>query len=113
MDLDNRAYFKFTLVSFSDINFIEYCKISNIIGLLLKRHDHEILEIWYSHICNLFRKILEKNPRIFSKNEYIRMYEKLYKSNSKVHNFLTNYIYYNICNSLVFIPENSFSAYFY
>src|SRR6266498_854655 len=55
-------------------------------------------------IRDLFRKILEENPRIFSKNGFITMYGKLYESDSKVHGHPSNYIYCNVCDSLVFIP---------
>ncbi len=113
MNLDSRVYFKFTSVSFSDINFVEYQRISDAIGLLSKRRDHKTSEIWCSHICDLFRKILKENLRIFFKNRYIRIYEKLYESDSKVHNFLTSYIYCNICDFLVFISKNSFSICLY
>ena len=41
--------------------------------------------MWYSRIRDPFRKILEENPRILSKNGYIEMYGKLYESDSKVH----------------------------
>ena len=57
-------------------------------------------EMWCSHIRNPFRKILGKNPRILSKNEYIIMYGKLYE-NDKVHGLPTNYIYCSVCDSLV------------
>ncbi|CAB4424642.1 unnamed protein product [Rhizophagus irregularis] len=53
-----------------------------------------------------FRKILEENPRILSKNGYITMYGKLYVDD-RIHNRPTNYIYCSVCNSLVFTPANS------
>ncbi|CAB4419703.1 unnamed protein product [Rhizophagus irregularis] len=71
-----------------------------------ERHDHETPEIWYSRIRDPFRKILEENPRILSKNGYITMYGKLYVDD-RIHNHPTNYIYCSICNSLVFTPANS------
>ncbi len=37
------------------------------------------------------------------------MYEKLYE-NDKVHSFPTNYIYCNVCDSLVFIPKTFYST---
>ncbi len=60
--------------------------------------------MWCSYIRNPFRKILEENPRILSKNGFITMYEKLYESDNKVHGYPSNYIYYSVCDSLVFIP---------
>src|SRR2546429_6118604 len=63
--------------------------------------------MWCSRIRDLFRKILEENPRILSKNGYIIMYGKLYE-NDKVHNgYPTDYIYCSVCDSLVFIPGTS------
>ena len=41
IDLDSRAYFKLTSVSLSDVNFVEYRRISDEIGLLSKRRDYE------------------------------------------------------------------------
>ena len=46
--------------------------------------------MWYSYIYDLFKKILEENPEILSKNGYIIICEKLYK-NDKVHTHPTNY----------------------
>jgi len=60
--------------------------------------------MWCSRIRGLFRKILEENSEILSKNGYIRMCGKMYESD-KVHSNPTNYIYCSACNSLVFIPE--------
>src|SRR6266540_5823557 len=68
--------------------------------------------MWCSHIHGLFRKILEENPRILSKNGYIIMREKLYE-NDKVNALLTDYIYCSICDSLVFIPGGNYSAHLY
>src|SRR6266536_3989100 len=101
MDLDSRTYSKLVRVSYSDLNFKEYRRI----GPLAGRYDHETPEMWCSRIRDPFRKILEENPRILSKNRFITMYGKLYESDSKVHDHLSNYIYCSICNSLVFIPR--------
>ena len=64
--------------------------------------------MWCSRICNPFRKILEENPKILSKNGYIIMYRKLYE-NDKVHTNRTNYIYCSVCDSLVFISGTFYS----
>ncbi len=105
MDLDNRTYYKLVRVSYSNLNFKEYRKIVDVLDPLTGRYDHETPEMWCSHIRNPFRKILEENPRIFSKNGFITIYEKLYESDSKVHNHPSNYIYCSVCNFLVFILE--------
>jgi hypothetical protein len=65
--------------------------------------------MWYSRIHNSFRKILEKNSQILSKNRYIIMYGKFYDS-FRHYSFPTNYIYCSACDSLVFIPENDYRA---
>src|SRR2546429_3870787 len=63
--------------------------------------------MWCSRIRDLFRKILEENPRILSKNGYIIIYGKLYE-NDKVHNgYPTDYIYCSVCDSLVFIKHGT------
>src|SRR6266498_4369842 len=104
MDLDSRTQYKLVSVGYSDENFEEYRRILEALCPLAGRYDHETSEMWCSRIRNPFRKILEENPRILSKNRFIIMYEKLYESNSKVHEHPSNYIYYSICDSLVFIP---------
>jgi hypothetical protein len=105
MDLDSRAQYKLVSVGLSNENFGEYRRILEALGPLAERQDHETLEMWCSRIRDPFRKILEENPRILSKNGYIIMYGNLYESD-KVHSFPTNYIYCSVCDSLVFIPEN-------
>src|SRR6266542_4409734 len=112
MDLDSRTYSKLNLVSYGDVNFEEYERIVDAIWPLTKRRDYETSEMWCSHIRDPFRKILEENPRILSKNEYIIMREKLYE-NDKVNTLPTNYIYCSVCDSLVFIPGGNYSAHLY
>src|SRR6266498_5523331 len=104
MDLNGRAYSKIFGVSYSDVKFEEYRRIVDAIWPLTKRRDHETPETWCSHIRDPFRKILEENPRILSKNGFITMYGKLYESDSKVHDHPSNYIYCSVYDSLVFIP---------
>ena len=69
------------------------------------QYDHETPEIYYSHIHDLFRKILEENPRIFSKNGYIIMIGKHIESSDRVYGLESNYIYCSVCDSLVFISK--------
>src|SRR5947207_11970306 len=108
MDLDSRTYFKLHHVSYGDGNFEKYGRIVDAIWPLTKRRDHETPEMWCSRIRDSFRKILEENPRILSKNGYIVMCGKLYE-NDKVHNgYPTDYIYCIGCDSLVFIPGNGY-----
>ncbi|UZO21442.1 uncharacterized protein OCT59_013835 [Rhizophagus irregularis] len=106
MDLDSKAYSKLIHAHNSVGSSEEYIRIIVAILPLAERHDHETPEMWCSRICDPFRKILEENPRILSKNGYITMYRKLYVDD-RIHNRPTNYIYCSVCNSLVFTPANS------
>src|SRR3954469_20385055 len=112
MDLDSRAYSKLINENNTYEGFEEYIRILDAILPLTKRRDHKTPEMWCSRIRDPFRKILEDNPRILSKNGYIEMYGKLYE-NDKVHSYPTNYIYCSVYDSLVFIPYTSFSARIY
>uniref|UniRef100_U9SLD5 Uncharacterized protein n=1 Tax=Rhizophagus irregularis (strain DAOM 181602 / DAOM 197198 / MUCL 43194) TaxID=747089 RepID=U9SLD5_RHIID len=106
MDLDSKAYSKLIHAHNSVGGSEEYIRIIVAILPLAERHDHETPEMWCSRIRDPFRKILEENPRILSKNGYITMYGKLYVDD-RIHNRPTNYIYCSVCNSLVFTPANS------
>src|SRR6266536_4304042 len=108
MDLDSRVQYKLVSVGYSDVNFEEYRRILEALCPLGERYDHETPEMWCSRIRDPFRKILEENPRILSKNRYIIMRGKLYENN-KVSTQPTDYIYCSICNSLVFIPVGNYS----
>src|SRR3954447_24811378 len=112
MDLDSRAQYKLVSVGYTDVNFGEYRRILEALCPLGERYDHETPEMWCSQIRDPFRKILEENPRILSRNGYIIMCGKLYE-NDKVHGLPTNYIYCSVCDSLVFISENGCSDYSY
>jgi hypothetical protein len=104
MDLDSRGHSKL-VEEWNSGRDSEYIRILERLGPLTKRYDHETPEMWCSRICDPFRKILEDNPRILSKNGYVTMYGKLYE-NDKVHGYPTNYIYCSVCDSLVFISED-------
>src|SRR3990170_1930634 len=105
MDLDSRAQYKLISVGYSDVNFEEYRRILEALYPLGVRYDHETPEMWCSRIRDPFRKILEENPRILSKNGYIIMCGNLYETSGREHGLRSNYIYCSICDSLVFIPE--------
>ena len=60
-------------------------------------------KMWYSHIRILFKKLLEYNPRFFSKNKYIHMTEREYKVEEFRPRECTSHIYCTVCNLLVFI----------
>jgi len=113
MDLDSRAYSKLIDENNTYGGSEEYIRILDAILPLTKRRDHETPEMWCSRIRDPFRKILEENPRILSKNGYIIMYGKLYE-NDKVHNgYPTDYIYCSVCDSLVFIPGTGYNPRIY
>ena len=113
MDLDSRAYSKLINENNTYGGSEEYIRILDAILPLTKRRDHETPEMWCSRIRDPFRKILEENPRILSKNGYIIMYGKLYE-NDKVHNgYPTDYIYCSVCDSLVFIPGTGYNPRIY
>ena len=84
MDLDSRTYSKLINTNNTYEGSKEYIRILVTILLLTKRCDYEIPEMQCFCICGSFRKMLEENSRILFKNEYIIMYEKLYK-NDKIH----------------------------
>src|SRR5690349_20286787 len=102
MDLDSKTYSKLIDANNTYGGFAEYIRILDAFLPLTERHDYKIPEMWCSRICDLFKKILEENPRILSKNGYIIMYRKMYE-NDKVHSHSTDYIYCSVCDSLVFI----------
>ncbi|GBC35148.1 uncharacterized protein OCT59_023074 [Rhizophagus irregularis] len=105
MDLDSSAYYKLSSVRLGNVNFKEYQRISGELGLLRDRYDYETPEMWCSRIRIPFRKILEENPRIFSKNGYITMIGKHIKSSDRVYGHESDYIYCSVCDSLVFISK--------
>ncbi|GET60901.1 hypothetical protein GLOIN_2v1479550 [Rhizophagus irregularis DAOM 181602=DAOM 197198] len=69
MNLDSNAYYKLCSPDRDD----KYNEIIKAIYFLQYKYDNETPEMWYSHVHGPFRKILEENPKIFSKNGYIRI----------------------------------------
>src|SRR2546423_3533460 len=67
------------------------------------RYSNETPKMWCSCIRILFKKLLEYNPRFFSKNEYIHMTEREYKDGEFRPEERTSHIYCTVCNLLVFI----------
>ena len=106
MDLDSRGHSKL-VEAWNSGRSDEYTRILEKLFPLTNRHDHETPEMWCSRIRDPFRKILEENPRILSGNGYITMYGKLIERSDRVHGHPSNYIYCSVCDSLVFISENS------
>jgi len=106
MDLDGRDYSKIHGVRYGDINFEKYRNIVDALWPLSHMRDHETPEMWCSRIRGPFRKILEENSEILSKNGYITMHGNLIERSDRVHGLPSNYIYCSVCDSLVFISEN-------
>jgi hypothetical protein len=64
-------------------------------------------KMWCSRIRDPFRILIEHNPKFFSKNEFIHMTGREYKDGKFEPGKHTFYIYCTVCDSLVFICENT------
>src|SRR2546421_8140083 len=71
------------------------------------RYSNETPKMWCSRIRIPFKKLLEYNPRFFSKNEYIHMTEREYKDGEFRPGERTSHIYCTVCDLLVFIILSS------
>src|SRR3954451_3741587 len=71
------------------------------------RYSNETPKMWCSRIRISFKKLLEYNPRFFSKNEYIHITEREYKDGKFRPRRRSFNIYCTVCDSLVFIRENT------
>src|SRR5262249_35779859 len=77
---------------------------------LYYRYSDETPEMWCSRIRVPFGKLLEYNPKFFSKNEFIHfihMTERSYKDGEFRVGSRSLYIYCTVCDSLVIIRENT------
>ena len=84
-------------------------KVLQTLSRMQIRNSDETPEMWCDRIRIPFKKILEENPRFFSKNEYIRMVGWHYEDGKRATStlpVLSNYIYCTSCDSLVHIPNN-------
>jgi hypothetical protein len=71
------------------------------------RYSGETPEMWYSRIRYPFKKLLEYNPKYFSKNGFIQMIERSYIDGEFKAGRRSFNIYCTVCDSLVFIRENT------
>ncbi|GBC45514.1 uncharacterized protein OCT59_013437 [Rhizophagus irregularis] len=71
------------------------------------RYSNETPKMWCSRIRVSFKKLLEYNPKFFSKNEFIHMTEREYKYGKFGPGRRTFHIYCTACDSLVFICDNT------
>ncbi|GBB85905.1 hypothetical protein RclHR1_12340009 [Rhizophagus clarus] len=113
MDLDSKGHSKL-VEAWNSGRSDEYTRILEKLFPLADKHDHETPEMWCSRVHDPFRKILEEHHSsrggILSGNGYIKMFGKLIERSDRVHGIPSNYIYCNVCDSLVFIPENGYSS---
>ena len=89
--------------NYSSLNPVVVQALNN----LQYRYSGETPEIWYSRVRYPFRILIERNPKFFSKNEFIHMTEREYKNGKFEPGRHTFYIYCTACDSLVFICDNT------
>src|SRR6266542_3815665 len=71
------------------------------------RYSGETPEMWCSRVRYPFKKLLEYNPKYFSKNGFIQMIEREYIDGEFKAGRRSFNIYCTVCDSLVFIRENT------
>ncbi len=71
------------------------------------KYSGETPEMWCSHVHYPFKKLLEYNPKYFSKNGFIQMIEREYIDGEFKAGRRSFNIYCTVCDSLVFICENT------
>src|SRR3954453_9791832 len=77
------------------------------LNILQYRYSVKMPEMWCSCVCYPFKKLLEYNPKYFSKNGFIQMIERSYKDGEFKAGRRSFNIYCTVCDSLVFIRENT------
>jgi len=71
------------------------------------RYSGETPEMWCSRVRYPFKKLLEYNPKYFSKNGFIQMIERVYIDGEFKAGGRSFHIYCTVCDSLVIIRENT------
>jgi hypothetical protein len=71
------------------------------------RYSDETPEMWCSRVRYPFKKLLEYNPKYFSKNGFIQMVERVYIDGEFKAGRRSFNIYCTVCDSLVIIRENT------
>jgi hypothetical protein len=71
------------------------------------RYSGETPEMWYSRVHHPFKKLLEYNPKYFSKNGFIQMIERVYIDGEFKAGRRSFHIYCTVCDFLVIIHENT------
>ena len=81
--------------------------VVQVLNNLQYRYSYETPEMWCSRICYPFKKLLEYNPKYFSKNGFIQMIEKVYIDGNFKAEGCSFHIYCTVCDSLVIIHKNT------
>ncbi len=89
--------------NYSDLNPV----IVQVLNNLQYKYSNETSEIWCSRVCYPFKKLLEYNPKYFSKNGFIQMIERSYKDREFKAGRCSFYIYCTVCDFLVIIHKNT------
>src|ERR1043165_5244815 len=71
------------------------------------RYSGKTPEMWCSRVRYLFMKLLEYNPKYFSKNGFIQMIERVYIDGEFKAGRRSFHIYCTVCDSLIIIRENT------
>ena len=77
--------------------------VIQVLNNLQYRYSGEMPEMWCSCVHYPFKKLLKYNPKYFLKNGFIHMTERSYKDGEFKAGRNSFYIYYTVCDSLVFI----------
>jgi hypothetical protein len=77
------------------------------LNILQYRYSSETPKMWCSRVRYPFKTLLENNPKYFSKNGFIQMIERSYKDGEFKVERRSFHIYCTVCDSLVFICENT------
>ena len=88
---------------YSGLNLV----VVQVLNNLQYRYNGETPEMWCSHICYLFKKLLKYNPKYFSKNGFIQMVERVYIDGEFKAGRRSFHIYCTVCDSLEIIRENT------
>src|SRR4051794_16728996 len=89
--------------NYSGINPI----IVQVLNNLQYRYSGETSEMWCSRVRYPFKKLLEYNPKYFSKNGFIQMVERVYIDGEFKAGRRSFNIYCTVCDSLVIIRKNT------
>ena len=90
-------------INYSGLNSVVVQALNN----LQYRYSGETPEMWYSRIRYPFKKLLEYNPRYFSKNGFIQMIERSYIDGEFKAGRRSFHIYCTVCDFLVLIHKNT------